>query len=30
LNKNKRAFVHLKGWFVGKNIREALTKALPH
>ena len=27
-NKNKHAVVFLKGWFSGKNIREALTKAL--
>jgi hypothetical protein len=27
-NKNKHAIVHLKGWFGGKNIREAITKAL--
>jgi hypothetical protein len=29
-NKNKQALVHLNGWFGGKNIREALTKALFH
>ena len=28
LNKNKHAVVFLKNWFGGKNIREALTKAL--
>jgi len=28
LNKNKHAVVFLKGWFGGRNIREALTKAL--
>lgn len=27
-NRNKRAVVHLNGWFGGKNIREALLKAL--
>jgi len=27
-NKNKHAIVHLKGWFGGKNIREAISKAL--
>jgi hypothetical protein len=27
-NKNKHAVVFLKDWFSGKNIREALTKAL--
>lgn len=27
-NKNKHAIVFLKRWFGGKNIREALTKAL--
>ena len=27
-NKNKHALVYLNGWFGGKNIREALTKAL--
>jgi len=27
-NKNKQALVYLKGWFGGKNIREALIKAL--
>jgi len=27
-NMNKHALVWLKGWFGGKNIREALTKAL--
>jgi len=27
-NKNKHAIVYLKGWFGGKNIREALMKAL--
>jgi hypothetical protein len=27
-NKNKHAVVFLNGWFSGKNIREALTKAL--
>lgn len=29
-NKNKQALVHLDGWFGGKNIREALVKALFH
>lgn len=28
LNKNKHAIVFLNGWFSGKNIREALLKAL--
>jgi hypothetical protein len=28
LNKNKHAVVFLNGWFGGKNILEALTKAL--
>jgi len=28
LNKNKHAIVFLKSWFAGKNIREALLKAL--
>ncbi len=28
LNKNKHAVVFLKNWFGGKNIREALLKAL--
>lgn len=27
-NRNKHAIVFLNGWFAGKNIREALTKAL--
>jgi hypothetical protein len=27
-NKNKHAIVFLNGWFSGKNIREALLKAL--
>ncbi|HKC05016.1 MAG TPA: hypothetical protein VKC54_04040 [Patescibacteria group bacterium] len=27
-NKNKHAVVYLNGWFSGKNIREALIKAL--
>ena len=27
-NKNKHAIVFLKGWIAGKNIREALLKAL--
>jgi len=27
-NRNKHATVYLKGWFGGKNIREALLKAL--
>jgi len=27
-NKSKHAVLFLKGWFGGKNIREALTKAL--
>jgi hypothetical protein len=27
-NKNKHATVYLAGWFGGKNIREALLKAL--
>jgi len=27
-NKNKHAVVYLKGWFGGKNVREALLKAL--
>jgi len=27
-NMNKHALVWLKGWFGGKNIREALNKAL--
>jgi hypothetical protein len=27
-NKNKHAVVFLNGWFSGKNIREAITKAL--
>jgi hypothetical protein len=27
-NKNKSALVYLNGWFKGKNIREALLKAL--
>lgn len=27
-NKNKHAVVYLNGWFAGKNIREALVKAL--
>jgi hypothetical protein len=27
-NKNKHATVYLGGWFGGKNIREALIKAL--
>ena len=27
-NRNKHALVYLKGWFAGKNIREAITKAL--
>jgi len=27
-NKNKHAVVYLKGWFGGKNIREAIMKAL--
>jgi len=27
-NKNKHALVFLKSWFAGKNIREALLKAL--
>jgi hypothetical protein len=27
-NKNKHALVFLNGWFSGKNIREALVKAL--
>ncbi len=27
-NKNKHAIVYLDGWFAGKNIREALIKAL--
>lgn len=27
-NRNKRAVVYFKGWFSGKNIREAITKAL--
>jgi len=28
LNRNKHAIVFLKSWFSGKNIREALLKAL--
>lgn len=28
LNKNKKALVYLNGWITGKNIREALEKAL--
>jgi hypothetical protein len=27
-NKNKHAVVYLSGWFAGKNIREAILKAL--
>ena len=27
-NKNKHATIYLNGWFGGKNIREALLKAL--
>jgi hypothetical protein len=27
-NRNKHTLIYLKGWFGGKNIREALTKAL--
>jgi hypothetical protein len=27
-NKNKHAIVFLNGWFGGKNIREAIIKAL--
>jgi hypothetical protein len=27
-NKNKHTLVHLKGWFSGKNVREAIQKAL--
>ena len=27
-NKNKHTIIYLNGWFGGKNIREALTKAL--
>ena len=27
-NRNKHAVIYLKGWFGGKNIREALLKAL--
>ncbi|MEK7550707.1 MAG: hypothetical protein AAB535_02890, partial [Patescibacteria group bacterium] len=27
-NKNKITLVHLNGWFRGKNIREAIGKAL--
>ena len=27
-NKNKHAIVFLNGWFSGKNIREAIIKAL--
>jgi hypothetical protein len=27
-NKNKRSLVYLNGWFSGKNIREAIMKAL--
>ncbi len=27
-NKNKTTLVYLDGWFKGKNIREALVKAL--
>jgi len=27
-NKNKHAVIYLNGWFGGKNIREALLKAL--
>jgi len=27
-NRNKKALVYLNGWFGGKNIREALIKAL--
>jgi hypothetical protein len=27
-NKNKHAVVFLNGWFSGKNIKEALTRAL--
>ena len=27
-NKNKHAIIYLNGWFGGKNIREAILKAL--
>jgi hypothetical protein len=27
-NRNKHAVIYLRGWFGGKNIREALLKAL--
>jgi len=27
-NQNKHTLIYLKGWFAGKNIREALNKAL--
>lgn len=27
-NQNKHALVYLKGWFGGKNVKEALIKAL--
>lgn len=27
-NKNKHTIIYLKGWFGGKNIREAILKAL--
>ena len=27
-NKNKHAVIYLNGWFAGKNMREALIKAL--
>jgi len=27
-NRNKHTVIYLKGWFGGKNIREALLKAL--
>jgi hypothetical protein len=27
-NKNKHTLIYLNGWFGGKNIREALIKAL--
>ena len=27
-NQSKHTLIYLKGWFAGKNIREALTKAL--
>jgi hypothetical protein len=27
-NQSKNTLVYLKGWFAGKNVREALNKAL--